>query len=95
MILIPIFYYYIFDIAYYCQYTFFLFCLGFSISCVPVVVAISFSASVLPHIRISGIGNGGFFLGYAFCSLSISKSIVDTLGCKKAIVYGFVGLFYI
>ena len=62
----------------------------FSISCVPVVVAISFSASVLPHIRISGIGNGGFFLGYAFCSLSISKSIVDTLGCKKAIVYGFV-----
>jgi hypothetical protein len=70
---------------------YFLFCLGFSIAAVPVVVALSFSATVLPHIRVSGVGNGGFFLGYALCSLSFSKSVVDTLGCKLSIFYGFVG----
>jgi hypothetical protein len=70
---------------------YFLFCLGFSIATVPIVVALSFSATVLSHIRVSGIGNGGFFLGYALCSLSFSKSLVDTLGCKFAIFYGFIG----
>jgi hypothetical protein len=70
---------------------YFLFCLGFSIAAVPVVVALSFSATALPHIRVSGVGNGGFFLGYALCSLSFSKSFVDTLGCKLAIFCGFVG----
>lgn len=72
-------------------YEYFLFCLGFSVSCVPIVVAISFSASAISHAHISGIGNGGFFLGYALCSLSLSKSIVDTFGCKKAILYGYLG----
>jgi hypothetical protein len=70
---------------------YFLFCLGFSIATVPIVVALSFSATVLSHIRVSGLGNGGFFLGYALCSLSFSKSLVDTLGCKFAIFYGFIG----
>lgn len=70
---------------------YFRFCLGFSIAAVPVVVALSFSATVLPHIRVSGVGNGGFFLGYALCSLSFSKSFVDTLGCKLSIFFGFVG----
>lgn len=72
-------------------YEYFLFCLGFSIATVPVVVALSFSATVLPHIGVSGLGNGGFFLGYALCSLSFSKSVVDTMGCKFAIFWGFIG----
>jgi len=67
-----------------------IFCFGFSLSVVPVVATLSF-APIIASWRTGGIGNGCFYLAYAVCSITLSKSIVNSFGCKAAIIYGQIG----
>jgi len=58
------------------------FCVGVSLSTAPVISTIFWAPVLLNH-HYAGIGNGCFFIIYAFTTLCLAKSIIQILGCTR------------
>lgn len=67
------------------------FALAFALAEAPVVATLTFAPILLPTIAVGGWGNGIFYISFAICSMSTAKSFVQTFGCKRALLYGYVG----
>jgi hypothetical protein len=70
-----------------------LFCIAFSLTVAPIICSIIFAPAVIGD-EIGALGNGCFFLCYAFFSLFFSKSIVYMLGCIKSFFLGHFGSYF-
>jgi hypothetical protein len=70
------------------------FCVGICLSTAPVISTLFWAPVLLNH-HYAGIGNGCFFLVYAFTSLCLAKSITQVLGCGRTFWFCHAGnLFY-
>lgn len=72
------------------RWNFFCFCVGVGLSTAPVFSTLFWAPVVLNH-RYAGIGNGCFFLIYAFTSLCLAKSIINILGCSRTFICCHLG----
>jgi hypothetical protein len=72
------------------DYDYLKFCLGFSLSVVPVIISLTF-APVLLNDHVGALGNGFFFLSMCFFSAFFSDGIVNFLGYKNALLLGNIG----
>lgn len=68
---------------------YFLFCLGFSLSIVPVIGV--FTCAPVVFEKVGGIGNGIFCIGYTLSSLFYTRNIIHSIGCKSSILWGHIG----
>ena len=67
------------------------FAIAFALTEAPVVAILTFSPVLLSSVAVGGWGNGVFYISFAMCSVTTSKSIVQTFGCKNTLVYGYLG----
>lgn len=72
------------------RWNFLCFCVGVSLSTSPVISTLFWAPVLLDH-HYAGIGNGCFFLVYAFTSLCIAKSIINILGCTRTFFLCHIG----